>query len=195
VREFVDTALRTIEGQAVDIGWARDRRFDVAVGDCLFVCEAKSAYYTCAAPLAVGAIVGGGADDQVESLRQVGLSVGVAFQLKDDLLNIGGDAAITGKDAFSDIVEGKRTALVAHALEHSPRAGELLAILDRGAAGSDDARLALGILEEAGSIDYVKSLMEQLCEDAKSILMGQFDESAARSTLCVLVDYLKDRMR
>jgi len=194
VREFVDTALRTIEGQAVDIGWARDRRFDVAVEECLFVCEAKSAYYTCAAPLAVGAIVGGGSEMQIEALRTVGLSVGVAFQLKDDLLNIESDTIITGKDAFSDFAEGKRTALVAHALEHSPRAGELHDILERGATGDDDIHRALGILEEAGSIGYVRNLMERLCEDAKSTLMGQFGESAARSALCALVDYLKDRM-
>ena len=165
---------------------------DCCLGDhCIVVTHAGLAGETI---LGDWAIVGGGTDGQVESLRKAGLSMGVAFQLKDDLLNVEGAEAITGKDAFSDLVEGKRTTLVSHALEHSPRADELLSILDRGAVEPGDTRLALDILEEAGSIGYVQSLMEKLCEDAKSSLMGQFGESAARSTLCVLVDYLKDRM-
>ena len=90
LKELVDMTTRTIEGQAMDIGWARDKRFDITVEDYLCMAQHKTAYYSGAVPLAIGAIVGGGTEEQVEVLRSYGMSTGLAFQLQDDLLNLVG---------------------------------------------------------------------------------------------------------
>ncbi|MBF4633986.1 polyprenyl synthetase family protein [Agreia pratensis] len=73
----------------------------------------KSAKYSVEAPLALGALIGGASAAQLESLRSFGLPLGLAFQLRDDVLGVFGDAAVTGKPAGDDLREGKRTVLVA----------------------------------------------------------------------------------
>ncbi len=66
LKELVDMTTRTIEGQALDIGWARDDRFDLTVDDYLVMANHKTAFYSGAVPLAVGAIIGGGTESQIE---------------------------------------------------------------------------------------------------------------------------------
>ena len=192
--EFVETAKRTIEGQAVDLGWTRDGTLDMTVGDCLFVAEAKTAYYTCAAPLAVGALAGGGTEEEAETLRQVGTWAGIAFQLKDDLLNLEAGAS-GGKDSLSDLYEGKRTAIIAHGLTHSPRADELHGMLTKGVSTEAEAQDVLALLREAGSLAYVEHLSADYCARAKDRLLEAFPESSARNTLVALIDYIHTRMR
>ena len=69
ITELIDMTRRTIEGQALDIGWARDGRYDITPEDYLIMATHKTAHYSGAVPLAVGAIIGGGTDEQVEALR------------------------------------------------------------------------------------------------------------------------------
>ncbi|MFF0293628.1 polyprenyl synthetase family protein [Kitasatospora sp. NPDC004615] len=76
----------------------------------------KSAKYTIERPLQVGALLAGAGPDLVEALGNFGLPLGEAFQLRDDLLGVFGDPAVTGKPAGDDLREGKRTLLVAHAM-------------------------------------------------------------------------------
>lgn len=82
--ELVSMAQSTVEGQALDIGWARDGRYDITPEDYLVMATHKTAHYSGAVPLAVGAMVGGGSEEQVEALRAYGLDTGLAFQIQDD---------------------------------------------------------------------------------------------------------------
>ena len=114
--EIYDMERQTLEGQALDLGWARDGRWDIDEHDYLAMARLKTAHYSCATPLAMGAICGNGTGEQIETLRSFGLSCGLAFQIQDDLLNLVGDADAQGKDYRSDITEGKRTLVMVHAL-------------------------------------------------------------------------------
>ena len=155
--ELVDMTTRTIEGQALDIGWARDGRFDLTVDDYLTMANHKTAYYSGGVPLAVGAIIGGGSTAQVETLRAFGMAAGLAFQIQDDVLNLVGTKESTKKDFRSDVAEGKRTLVAIHALQNAPRRERLQEIL---AARSTDAAVlaeAVEIMEESGSIDFART--------------------------------------
>ncbi|WP_214057931.1 polyprenyl synthetase family protein [Nocardioides aquaticus] len=77
----------------------------------------KSAKYTVEHPLALGATLGGAGHDVLDALASFGLAVGEAFQLRDDVLGVFGDPAVTGKPVVDDVREGKRTLLVAWAEE------------------------------------------------------------------------------
>ena len=127
--ELVDMTTRTIEGQALDIGWARDDRWDISVDDYLTMASHKTAYYSVAVPLACGAIIGDGTDEQVEALRSFGMATGLALPLQDDLLNLIGDRESVQKDFRNDITEGKRTLNVVYALQDPSVAEELRSIL------------------------------------------------------------------
>ena len=85
LHELTEMIVRTIEGQALDLGWVRDGRFDISVDDYLDMATHKTAFYSGATPLAAGAIIGGGSDKQIEALRAFGLHTGLAFQIQDDL--------------------------------------------------------------------------------------------------------------
>ncbi|WP_298227430.1 polyprenyl synthetase family protein [Gryllotalpicola sp.] len=73
----------------------------------------KSAKYSIEQPLLLGAAIAGADETQLATLKAYGLPLGIAFQLRDDLLGVFGDTAITGKPSGDDLREGKRTVLVA----------------------------------------------------------------------------------
>jgi len=125
----------------------------------------KSAKYSVQSPLIVGAALGGATREQRSALESFGLPLGIAFQLRDDLLGVFGDPAVTGKPSGDDLREGKRTMLIAITREKlgtGPRRllDELLGdpaltplqvdtlqrtILDCGAVGEVEALIATNV--------------------------------------------------
>lgn len=193
LRELVDMTTRTIEGQALDIGWARDDRFDITIDDYLLMASHKTAYYSGAVPLAVGAIVGGGTEEQVEVLREFGLAAGLAFQIQDDVLNLVGTSESTKKDFRSDVTEGKRTLAAVHALAHSPRGGRLLEILASRAEDPAVLQEAVDIMAEAGSIEFARRYARDLVMSAKADLEAALPRSKARDLLLSMADFFVER--
>ncbi len=193
LKELVDMTTRTIEGQALDIGWARDDRFDLTTEDYLTMANHKTAFYSGAVPLAVGAIVGGGSETQIATLRAFGMASGLAFQIQDDVLNLVGKKESVGKDFRSDITEGKRTLVAIHALQHSAQRDRLLAILS--ARETDAAVLdeAVGIMRDAGSIDFANSFARDLVVDAKAALESELPKTRARDLLAGMADFFIKR--
>jgi geranylgeranyl diphosphate synthase type I len=193
LHELVEMTTRTIEGQALDIGWARDDRFDLTVDDYLLMANHKTAFYSGAVPLAIGSIIGGGTETQISTLRRFGMASGLAFQIQDDVLNLVGTREATKKDFRSDITEGKRTLVAVHALSHSAKRERLLAILS--AHETDPAVLAeaVDIMRAAGSIDYANGHAERLVLDAKSALEMELPKSKARGMLASMADFFIKR--
>ena len=147
----------------------------------------KSAKYSVEAPLAIGAALGGASAAQVAALRAFGLPLGVAYQLRDDMLGVFGDPAVTGKPAGDDLVEGKRTVLVAHALEAAATADatHLDSSLGRPL---DDAAIAelRRIIHVSGAPAQVEELIDSLADTALVALAGADIDEHARSVLAQL---------
>jgi geranylgeranyl diphosphate synthase type I len=192
--ELVQMTTRTIEGQALDIGWARDGRFDLDIDDYLLMATHKTAYYSGGTPLAVGAIVGGGSDAQIEALRSFGMATGLAFQIQDDILNLVGKKDAVRKDFRSDIIEGKRTLIAVHALRHSAHSAELIDILAAHTSAPALLARAVEIMDEAGSFDFSRDYATGLVERAKAGLVGSLDPSRARELLLSMADFFVSRM-
>jgi len=193
LKELVDMTTRTIEGQALDIGWARDDRFDLSVDDYLLMANHKTAFYSGAVPLAIGAIVGGGTEEQVAALRGFGLAAGLAFQIQDDVLNLVGKREATKKDYRSDLTEGKRTLAAVHALQHSLKRERLRDIL---ASRTEDPALlqeAVDIMAEAGSLDYARAYARDLVLSAKVGLQDALPKTRARDLLLSMGDFFVER--
>ncbi|EOS50899.1 polyprenyl synthetase family protein [Adlercreutzia caecimuris] len=197
IRELIAMTCRTVEGQALDLGWARDGRYDITPEDYLTMAIHKTAHYSGAVPLAVGAIVGGAADEQVEALRSYGLDTGLAFQIQDDLLNLVGTDEAKKKDFRSDITEGKRTLVVVHALQNaSPAARErLIEILSAKERDPEVLAEAVAIMEEAGSIEYARAYAEDLSQNAKGRLEAALEPSRWRDLLVSMADWFVNRLK
>lgn len=197
VNELIDMTRRTVEGQALDIGWARDGRYDITPEDYLVMATHKTAHYSGAVPLAIGAIIGGGTEAQVEALRNYGLDTGLAFQIQDDLLNLVGAEESTKKDFRSDITEGKRTLVVVHALQNAEpdqreRLVEILSSKEK-----DEAVLAeaVEIMERTGSVDYARNYAENLTSIAKNRLTDMVEPSVSRDMLVSMADWFVNRLK
>ncbi len=195
VTELINMTQRTIEGQALDIGWARDARYDITPDDYLVMATHKTAHYSGAVPLAVGAICGGGTDAEVEALRSYGLATGLAFQIQAGLLNLIGSEESTKKDFRNDITEGKRTLMVVHALQYSAKRERLIEILSSKEKDQVVLAEAVDIMEESGSIAYARDFAAQLSADAKARLVEGVAPSPWRDLLVSMADWFVSRLQ
>jgi geranylgeranyl diphosphate synthase type II len=114
--EFDTMAMRTLEGQATEIGWQLDEVEDLGPEDYLNLIMHKTCWYTTIHPLRVGAIVGSRGKVDLGPLVRFGFHFGAAFQIRDDLLNLVGDERMYGKEILGDLYEGKRTLPLMHLL-------------------------------------------------------------------------------
>jgi len=126
----------------------------------------KTAAYTIERPLHLGAALAGAAEDVTEAFRGYGRDIGMAFQLRDDMLGVFGDSAVTGKPAGDDLREGKRTVLYASALklldEANPGHAEKLRA-GIGAVKSPDAvRELADIIAGSGAVEAVEEEIDRL---------------------------------
>ena len=157
----------------------------------------KTAHYSGAVPLAIGAIVGGGTDVQVEALRNYGLDTGLAFQIQDDLLNLIGKTESTKKGFRDDITEGKRTLVVVHALQNADEADRKRIIEILSSKEKDPVVLeeAVQIMQKSGSIDYARSYAENLTSIAKNRLIEMVPSSDSRDLLISMADWFVNRLK
>jgi geranylgeranyl diphosphate synthase type I len=99
----------TAAGQYLDVDLSRAPLDEVTLFQALKVATLKTAKYGFVAPLVAGAMLGGASQALLDALDRVGRQVGLAFQLKDDLIGLFGDDRVAGKDGGGDFFEGKRT--------------------------------------------------------------------------------------
>jgi geranylgeranyl diphosphate synthase type I len=183
---MLSTALiRLVDGQNADL--ALEKRAAVTVPESVEMTAGKTAALLgCAC--ALGATFGGASPDQVELLRIFGEQLGLAFQHTDDLLGIWGDPAVTGKPAYSDLANRKKSLPVTAALVSGTAAARELADLysiERPLADTELARAA-ALVEEAGGRAWGRSQAEDHLATALHWLLGAgFEEQATEEIVAV----------
>lgn len=149
---------------------------DESEGRALGVARLKTAAYTVERPLHMGVALAGADQDTVDTIRTFGTDIGVAFQLRDDLLGIYGDTVVTGKPAGDDLREGKRTLLVSLGLRYAEEADRHAdADLLRTALGNPNLTQATidqvrGLLVEVGAVDELERRIEKLTDSGMAAL-------------------------
>jgi geranylgeranyl diphosphate synthase, type I len=171
-----------ITGQFLDVSVQARGVADVEAA--MTVLRYKSAKYSIERPLHIGATLAGASDAQLRDLSAFGLPLGEAFQLRDDLLGVFGDPSATGKPAGDDLVEGKRTVLVALALDGAPAADA--ARLDAALGSSltvDQVAELRRIIDDSGAHQQVEQVIGELADRATTAL-GRADlDAGARVVL------------
>ena len=149
------------------------------------VVRAKSARYSVEHPLAIGAALAGADPAARARISRIGLAVGEAFQLRDDLLGVFGDPATTGKPAGDDLREGKRTVLLARTAARATAAEVRLlrAHLGRRDLDADAIAELRGVVERSGAVADVETLIAGLAEPALAELAAAPLAEPARSVL------------
>ncbi|MGD0688648.1 MAG: polyprenyl synthetase family protein [Candidatus Bathyarchaeia archaeon] len=141
-----------------------------------------------------GAIAGGGSQEQLEILGKFGETVGIAFQIVDDLLNVKGDVKEYGKEIGGDIREGKKTVLAAHLLKAAtPQDKKVFGrLLGKKNVKKNEIRQVIGLYEKYGSTEYAKTQADTFLENAMKTL-NRLPPSEARNSLSSIADFLVSR--
>ena len=170
---------------------------DDPVASARTVIRFKSAKYTIEHPLLLGGTLAGAPQPLLDAYTGYGLPLGEAFQLRDDLLGVFGDPAETGKPAGDDLREGKRTVLVALAMERATpaQAEQVRRLLGDPGLGTDGVATLREILLETGAADRVEAMIAadvdaataalaaaDVDPDARGVLEGLVIAATARST-------------
>lgn len=179
-------------GQLLDI--TNEVSADESVDAAYRVMEFKTAAYTVARPVEIGAALADAPVELSAALRRIGTDLGLAFQLRDDLLGAIGDPAHTGKPSGDDLVAGKRTVLIARALADSDAAtaDRLRGLLGRPLSGRElsDARV---ILADSGAVAAVEAQIKQHVDDARTAIDALEVSVAAKADLTALAHRIADR--
>ena len=138
----------------------------------LRVASLKSARYSVEQPLLIGAALAGADTGQHLALQAFGHPVGMAFQLRDDVLGVFGDEVTTGKPAGDDLREGKRTLLVAWTREALAAPGRRLVdeLLGDPALTADQIASLQAAIVESGALRRVEELIARYVADAETAL-------------------------
>ncbi|WP_345376983.1 polyprenyl synthetase family protein [Frondihabitans cladoniiphilus] len=197
-REFNRMRTEVTVGQYLDIleesawGTAPD---DELLARAQRVIVYKSAKYSVEAPLLVGAAMAGGSAEHLKSLSAFGLPLGIAYQLRDDLLGVFGDPAVTGKPAGDDLREGKRTVLIALARQSLPVGSVRLLdeLLGDPDLDDDQIRMLQATIRDSGAVDAVEALISEQVAAAQSAIGSAPLAPSAKAQLSQLADTVTRR--
>ncbi len=184
---------RVCEGQAMDIGWVHQKRWNLTEEDYFSMIRRKTGALL-SVSCEVGGMLGGGPKKQINALKEFGMNLGVSFQIHDDVLNLRGDVKKYGKEIGGDINEGKRTLPVVYTLTvcTPDEKKRLINILDKERNSKEEIANAIEIMERYGSVERAASLAEGLIEKGKSGLRP-LKKSDSKDLLTSLADYTVER--
>ncbi|OEV09766.1 polyprenyl synthetase family protein [Streptomyces nanshensis] len=201
-RRLTRATRMLIDGQAQDISY--EHREQVTVEECLEM-EGNKTGALLACAVSIGAVLGGADDRTADALESYGYHLGLAFQAVDDLLGIWGDPEATGKQAWSDLRQRKKSLPVVAALASQEEAATRLAHLMRTDAKKtqeefedfDEAEFATraALIEEAGGREWTSAEAQRQHTTALAALEPLDMPAHVREQLIALADFVVVRQR
>jgi geranylgeranyl diphosphate synthase type I len=190
-------AIRTevLGGQYLDIV-AESRGAD-SVASAMTVNIYKTASYTISRPLQLGVAAAADRPDVQAIFHEFGTSLGVAFQLRDDVLGVFGDPAVTGKPSGDDLRSGKRTVLLAEAAvlaeQRDPAAARLLSASIGTELSDGQVKELCTVIESVGALAAVESRIDKLTRQALDLLDAAPIDANAKTGLSELARLAANR--
>lgn len=175
-RRFRTMASLCTAGQYLDVKLAEYpiERIGGLASDIEAVMRSKTASYTTEAPLALGAALAGLPADAIDAWAAAGVPLGLAFQLRDDLLGVVGDPRVTGKPAGDDLREGKATLVLSDALRLGTAADatQILAVCGRSEASEAEMEVAIAAVRRSGAVAAAERRIDAYRDEAERALAG-----------------------
>ncbi len=187
LRRFDETAVRLTQGQHADMAFETQEQ--VTPEAYVEMITGKTAVLV-ALSAELGAKIAGADNKTVAHYHQFGLDLGLAFQVKDDILGIWGDEALTGKSAATDIVTKKKTLPVLYGLAHSPELAQLYATAKPDAYFVETA---VTLLNQCGAKEYADQTAAAYSNSALTQLQAAQTKGEAGQALYQLASMLLNR--
>jgi geranylgeranyl pyrophosphate synthase len=191
---FLQEMINIHIGQAIDIQWHKGKEHEISEKKYMQMCAYKTGCLTrMAAKLAV--VLSNGSEEQERALAKFAESIGIAFQIQDDILSASGKEFQKKKGFGDDITEGKRTLMVIYTLEKaSPEDKKrLLEILDMHTRDENLIKEAIDIINKYKSIDYAKEVAKSLVKNAWEEVDSVLPKSGAKEKLKSFAEFLINR--
>ena len=176
-------------GQHLDLSF--EDREDVSVADYMGMIGGKTAALI-AGSTSLGALFGGAGKPEIECLYRFGYSMGLAFQIQDDILGIWGNSEVTGKPAGNDILRRKKSLPLIYGLEQ-PQLGSGIRLLWRRGITEQDLSEAIALLEETGAKRWSAAQVLKYHKEGVQALSEALGKQTNRSLLLELADQLLQR--
>jgi geranylgeranyl diphosphate synthase type I len=198
--EFSKMRFEVMAGQYLDVleeNAAPTRDRGEAVERANRVMLYKTAKYSLEAPLLIGAALGGASESQRAGLSKFGIPLGLAFQLRDDVLGVFGDPEVTGKPAGDDLREGKRTVLTGLTLESVPNSvGRVFEeLLTSGELDAEQIEFMRNLIVESGALGKSESLITEYSSRSIDALAVLDISEEARLALAQLANAVINRAK
>jgi len=183
----------TISGELKDIELSENDSYTYE--DIIEMYKLKTSWYTIAGPLQLGAILGGASQELLNQIEEAGMAMGIAFQIKDDLLGIFGNESTIGKSNLSDMQEGKKTVLTKHFMENAKdiEKAEFSSIYGNEKSGTEELLKLQELFTSTNSYAYANNLCKQYTEEAKKIICSLNIDNHYQKILLDFLNYLENR--
>ncbi|MFC1570398.1 polyprenyl synthetase family protein [Candidatus Omnitrophota bacterium] len=187
--KFTETAATTGIGEFIDVVNGSKTIEKVTECDVLSTYTLKTAKYTFEAPLVMGAILAGADKKELAKLSKLGIMLGQAFQIQDDLLDIFSTSEETGKPVLSDLAEGKKTLLLWQAYKTLPSRDKktIRELLSKKKRTRGDLLKLRDLIKESGSDEYCVKKIRSIHTKAERIMR---DLNMDKKYKCVLSEFL-----
>jgi geranylgeranyl diphosphate synthase type I len=194
-RVWGEIRTEVLGGQYLDI--VAEASAAESIASAMTVDTFKTACYTVARPLQLGVAAAADRPDVQAVFAQFGTDLGVAFQLRDDVLGVFGDPAVTGKPSGDDLRSGKRTVLLAEAVELADKSDPLAANLLRSSIGAQLTDAQVGelrdVIESVGALAAAERRIAELTQRALATLGAAPISATAKAGLSELARMATNR--
>jgi len=172
LQRFIKAAVHTGCGEFIELLSGIKNIEEISKKDIYKIYDYKTAHYTFASPLSMGAILAGASANQINKLSEFSLYLGRAFQIRDDILGMFSDEKKTGKSALSDLQEAKKTLLIWYAYNHSDKKNKSLikSILNKRKVTKIDLLRVRKVTKQSGALDYTQGEIHNLIRRAKTMI-------------------------
>ena len=187
-----DCMFVTAAGELADVAYSTMVEVPV-LSEVLSMTQWKTAHYSFQAPLRAGALLADAGPETGAALGEYGRDIGIAFQLRDDVLGVFGSETVTGKSVISDVREGKITPLMCYALQRD-ETGELHRILARGSGTEPDVNRVRQLLEAGGAREFIENLIDDYTRLAAAAIASPTVPDSLRQQLGDVADKARRRL-
>ena len=193
---FNNIVINTIKGEMIDVMLPFKEKYKFSKSnekDIMQIYHLKTSWYTIIGPFILGLLLSGNTDN-IESIEKILNNIGIAFQIKDDIIGIFNDAETLGKSNQSDINEYKQTILYSYASNNEEYKNELLKYYGKSNLNEKELQKVRDIFITSGALDYGLNKMNELFDHSiLEINNTDFINEEIKSILLGLITYLKIR--
>ena len=194
---YNNIVIKTIKGEIIDVALPfiekNDKKHTLHEEDIMEIYKLKTSWYTIVGPFVLGMILGNSKAKDMETFEKVLEPLGIAFQIKDDILGIYSSKEILGKSVYSDIEEFKQTILYSYIkIKRNDLLDELLKYYGRS-INKEESKKVQQLFEESGALEYATNKMNEMFNEAYTNIKSMDIKEYIKNILLGLILFLRLR--